>query len=203
MARPVDEAKRREIADAALAVLRERGVAGTGMSHIADALGMKRPTLYWYFGSIAELFEYAVERLREDEVRFVAERLQGVDHPLDALFAMIANAMAFYRARGLDDFVFLLCQGWAAGDRAQRDRFSLAALRFLDPARELLVGLVQLGVAQGRVRPVDAERLVDTALSVLHGAIVHEVLTGVSAEPSLSFFREAVLEPLRLPLERR
>ncbi len=197
MARPVDEAKRLEIATAALAVLRERGVLATRMSHIADALGMKRPTLYWYFSSIPELFDYAVAHFREQEAEYIGSRLAGAGHPIDALYTCMTSAVAFYRIGGLEDFVFLICQGWAAGDATERDRFSSVAIQQLGPLRTLLIQLVEMGVALGQVKPVEAEPLIDLALSILHGAIVHEVLTGVPAEPTIAFFHHQVLAPLK------
>lgn len=198
MARPIDEDRRIEIAQAALAVLRERGVQGTRMSHIADALEMKRPTLYHYFGSIPELFEYAVEQLRQDEVEFVAQRIAGADHPIEAVSRCLRSAIAFYRTVGIEQFVFLICQGWASGDAAQRERFSHTAMRYLDPLRTLLIGVVAHGMAEGRIGPCDPQRLVDAALSTLHGAIVHEVLVGASADESIDFFCTRILEPLRI-----
>jgi len=66
MARTPDEAKRREIAEGALNVLRERGIHQTTMSHIAAALGMKRPALCWYFSDLGQIFEYSMQQIRAD-----------------------------------------------------------------------------------------------------------------------------------------
>jgi len=198
MARPVDEAKRREIADAALAVLRARGVQDTRMSHIAAALEMKRPTLYHYFGSISEIFEYAVERFREDEAAFVGSRIAACGHPIDALFAVVEGSLDFYRERGLEEVVFLLCQGWVSGDADQRQRFQRRALRFTQPSRQMLIGLLDAGQQAGMVRPCASQHLVDLALVTLNGVVTAEVLLGLPVGAgSLAHLRDHVLEPLR------
>lgn len=198
MGRPIDEAKRAEIAAAALAVLRERGVLGVRMSHVADALEMKRPTLYWYFGSIPELFEYAVQRYRAGEAEYIGQRLpDSAGDPVEALRITLRSAVAFYRIGGLEDFLFLICQGWAAGDAVQRDRFAAIAMEQLGPLRSLLIQLFEVGIATGGVHPCDPAAVVDAALSILHGSLVHEVLTGVPAEPTLDFFHSQVIAPLR------
>lgn len=198
MARPIDETKRTEIATAALAVLRERGVQHTRMSHIAAALGMKRPTLYWYFGSIAELFEYAVERFRADEAAFVGARIAAAGHPIDALYAVVRGSLDFYRERGLEEVVFLLCQGWVSGDQEQRQRFQERALRYTAPSRTMLIGLLDAGQAAGLVKPCTSTQVVDLALVTLNGAVTAEVLLGLPvSEGSLAHLRDHVLEPLR------
>ena len=89
MARPVDLERRREIALQALEVLRTQGLQQATMSGLAKALGLKRPTLYFYFPSIPDLFLALVEIHREEEVAWVAERLAGKTHPIDAMLAFL------------------------------------------------------------------------------------------------------------------
>ena len=50
------DAKRRAILDAASAVFREHGLAGAGMTAVADRVGGSKATLYRYFPSKEELF---------------------------------------------------------------------------------------------------------------------------------------------------
>ena len=57
MARRPDPNRKAELARAAFAALRERGVVGTTMSEVALALGMKRPALYYHFKDLGELFD--------------------------------------------------------------------------------------------------------------------------------------------------
>ncbi len=57
MPRTPDMKRRAEIAARAFEVLRERGLQRTGMADVATALGMKRPTLYWYFRDLGQLFD--------------------------------------------------------------------------------------------------------------------------------------------------
>ena len=50
------DAKRRAIIDAASAVFREHGLAGAGMTAVADRVGGSKATLYRYFSTKEELF---------------------------------------------------------------------------------------------------------------------------------------------------
>ena len=56
MPRRPDLARRAELATAAFEVLRARGMQ-TSMRELADALGVKRPTLYFYFPDLAAVFD--------------------------------------------------------------------------------------------------------------------------------------------------
>ena len=56
MPRRPDQARRAELAQAAFDVLRARGMQ-TSMRELADALGIKRPTLYFYFPDLGAVFE--------------------------------------------------------------------------------------------------------------------------------------------------
>ena len=65
MARTPDLARRAELARAAFEVLRTRGVQ-TSMRELADALGVKRPTLYFYFPDLGAVFESVLDETYRD-----------------------------------------------------------------------------------------------------------------------------------------
>src|SRR3954471_3179938 len=50
-------ATRREILDAAWALARERGLAGWALRDVAEAVGMRAPSLYGYFDSKHALYD--------------------------------------------------------------------------------------------------------------------------------------------------
>jgi AcrR family transcriptional regulator len=52
--------RRREILAAAAKVFRDRGFRGTTLSHVAEAMGADRASLYYYVGSKDELFEEVI-----------------------------------------------------------------------------------------------------------------------------------------------
>jgi AcrR family transcriptional regulator len=52
--------RRREIVDAATKVFKERGFRGTTLSHVAEAMGADRASLYYYVSSKEELFQEIV-----------------------------------------------------------------------------------------------------------------------------------------------
>lgn len=78
MARTVDHKKREEIAQAAFALIRAQGVQSTSMTDIARALGMKRPTLYWYFKDLAAIFEAVLQHMLSDLAQHLLEDRKSV-----------------------------------------------------------------------------------------------------------------------------
>ena len=197
MARPVDKVKRRELALAALEVLRTEGLQQATMSGLAKALGLKRPTLYFYFPGIPDLFAALFEILRDDELAFVAERMRGIAHPLDALSTFLRAEHAFVKERGLDDVILLMASFWASGSDADRARFRALVLKDLLPARMLFVTLLEQGMAQGTIAKCDSEALVDMVFALQDGILVQGGLRDIDAEGVFRLVEEQILAPLR------
>jgi TetR/AcrR family transcriptional regulator len=89
------EARRREVLDAAVAVFSERGYRAASMADIAARLGMGKASLYHYVASKEEvLIELYEDVLRENVIaaRRIAEA-QG--SALEALTEMIADRVAY------------------------------------------------------------------------------------------------------------
>src|SRR5512147_1533991 len=114
MARPVDTARRSALLARALEVLRARGPGRTTMSELASALGVKRPTLYFYFRDLSALLLAAVEDVYRAYAVHVAGRLATIDHPIVALGELARATVEYQRERR--ELVILLFQLWAAGN---------------------------------------------------------------------------------------
>jgi len=197
MARKPDMAKRREIAARAFEAIRARGVHRTTMSDIAAALEMKRPTLYWYFKDLGEIFDAVVQDTDARLRAFVAGRLADVSHPIDYLDALMQASVDFYEGRR--DQIIILFQLWAVSASEDPERILRRGREFIEPVREALVARVRQGVSDGLVAPCDPEKVVDLVLTVADGAQVQRVTRDAEMRPILDAFREYVLAPLRLP----
>lgn len=198
MARPMDMAKRRELALQSLDVLREHGLQQATMSGIAKALGLKRPTLYFYFSSIPDLFDALFEILRADEMRYVAERMQGHAHPLDALIVFLKAEHAFVVEHGLQDVMLLMASFWSSGSQEHRERFRGLVLRDLLPARSMFIALLQQGIAAGQIADCDVEAVVDLIFALQDGILVQGGVRDLNVEPVFALVEERILSPLRL-----
>ena len=75
MPRRPDLARRAELAASAFEVLRTRGMQ-TSMRELADALGVKRPTLYFYFPDVGAVFETVLDQTYAAHTELVLARMR-------------------------------------------------------------------------------------------------------------------------------
>jgi AcrR family transcriptional regulator len=194
MPRRPDLARRTELAHAAFEVLRARGMQ-TSMRELAEALGVKRPTLYFYFPDLGAVFETVLEQTYRALAEKVVAQTQNVSHPIDRLRAIVDATIAFHRER--PQLIGGLVQLWAVGGRdfntiLDRERKIVLA------ARDALVADLRAGIARKEVRPCDPERIVELVLAVVDGVLVHHVLGIARADDVIAEMTERILEPLRL-----
>jgi len=199
MPRRPDLARRAELARAAFEVLRARGVQ-TSMRELADALGVKRPTLYFYFPDLGAVFESVLDETYRALAEHVIGRTREVAHPLDRLRAVVDATIAFHRER--PQLIGGLFQLWAVGGRdfssvLDRER------RIVVGARDALVADLHAGIARREVLACDPERVVDLVLAVVDGVLVHHVLGIARPEGVVEELADRVLEPLRPPRKKR
>lgn len=199
MPRRPDLHRRAELAAAAFDVLRARGVQ-TSMRELADALGVKRPTLYFYFPDVGAVFETVLDQTYQQLAEYVLARTKSVDHPLDRLRTVVDATIAFHRER--PQLIGGLFQLWAVGGRdvatlLDRER------RIVLATREALVADLRAGIARREVRACDPERIVELVLAVVDGVLVHHVLGIARPDGVIPELVDRVIEPLRPPRRKR
>jgi AcrR family transcriptional regulator len=199
MPRRPDLARRAELARAAFEVLRTRGMQ-TSMSELAEALGIKRPTLYFYFPDLGAVFETVLDQLYQTLFETVLAQVQGHAHPVDRLRAVVDATLAFHRER--PQLIAGIFQLWALGGRdlatlLDRERRGVLA------ARDALIADLRAGIARKEVRPCEPERVVDLVLAFLQGAIVHHVIGIAPSDATTEELAARVIEPLRAPRRRK
>jgi AcrR family transcriptional regulator len=192
MPRRPDLARRSELARAAFDVLQNRGMQ-TSMRELADALGVKRPTLYFYFPDLGAVFETVLDQMYQGLAAAVMAKVTAAAHPLDRLHAVVTATLEYHRER--PQLIHGLLQLWATGGRhvdiLDRER------RIVIAARDALVADLQAGIARGEVLPCDPDRIVDLVLATCDGVLVHHVLGIARADDVTDELALRVLEPLR------
>lgn len=199
MPRRPDLARRAALARAAFEVLRARGMQ-TSMRELADALGVKRPTLYFYFPDLGAVLEAVRDQASRVLVEAVGARVREQAHAIDRLRAAIDATLAFHREQ--PQWIAGLVQGWALAGH-ERSTVLERERRGVLAARDALVGELRGGIARREVRPCDPERVIDLVLAVLEGAALHLVLGLAPAGDLGDELARRVLEPLRVQRRRR
>lgn len=176
-------------------MLRARGVHGVSMSDLAGALGIKRPTLYFYFRDLGGVFDVVFEDTQRRYLEHVARRLEGVEHPIEQLIALARATAEFHH--GQRDLVVLLFQLWAVGGK-DPERVVARGRELFEPTRQLLIARIVAGLAAGVVAPCDPARVVDLVQATLDGAMVAQVTRRAPPGPIVEEMIARVLEPLML-----
>jgi AcrR family transcriptional regulator len=84
MPKLVDPVRQRgEIRAAARRVFSRRGVAGIGLTHVAEAAGMGRSSLYHYYPDKASLMRDLLREVMSEEEAFFAAAVRGEGTPLE------------------------------------------------------------------------------------------------------------------------
>lgn len=202
--------KRREIARAAAEVFNRRGFRGTSLGAVADALGMSRAALYYYIPSKHALFDELVrESIEENVARSEAIRASE-GSAVEKIRQVIVDAMRIC-ARNYPLFYLYLRENLSHVEE-RRTEWSRHMRGLNRRYEQILISIIEDGVARGELRPVASPRLVAFGIFGMTGwtsrwfdpstslesaeeignAFAEMVLSGIRAEP-------ATLDPERLP----
>lgn len=196
MARTIDHHKHAEIAMRAFEAIRARGVHGTSMSQVAADLGMKRSSLYWYFGSLGEIFEAVLQQTIDALAEFVQSQVSEERHPIALVERWMQASIAFYDKD--PELIAVLAQFWAVGSSDRPELVFDRTRAFFEPVREAGVALLRAGIDEGTVRPCDAESLIHLCAATVDGLLVHRMSHGLQPHGALELFCAQMLRPLAL-----
>jgi AcrR family transcriptional regulator len=170
---PFLPAKRREgILDAASAILARDGYERTDVQQVADALGVGKGTIYRYFPTKRSLFLGCVDRLMRGLVNAVNGCAEGRRDPLDRIAASIETYLVFHDRH--PEFIELQIQERAEFKDRRQPTYRSYRKDAIVPWRRVIRRLV----AQGRIRRIPVDRILDVAGDVLYGTIFTNLFSG-------------------------
>lgn len=145
------EALRRTVLEAAAKLFAQRGFGGTNLQDIADALGISRPALYYYFKSKDDILASLVEEVTVFSGHQATELAAKADfNPSETLRQMVFNHAKWLLEHPVEFRVV---------DRTEND-LPAATRRTHDKAKRALLDnftrTIARGIELGHFRPVDA-----------------------------------------------
>jgi len=195
MARPPEPEKRRELARRATRVLEREGLE-ISAARLAEALGIKRPTLLYHFPTYGHLLEVALEDLLVEQSAFVLSAIAEHEHPIERLYAQLRAVHAFHEGR--EARVVFLTQAIAASAGKRLPEILAAGTRVFEAHRRDAADRVRKGIAEGTVAPCDADALVTLVRAMIDGLLLSRVTSGVELPPVHALVWERVFAPLIL-----
>ncbi len=180
--RPADLAlrKRREeqILDAAARLFAQRGFERANTQELADRLGVGKGTIYRYFSSKRDLFLAAVDRGMRRLRAYVDAAMEGIEDPFQRVAAATRAYLEFFHSHA--EFVELLIQ--------ERAHFKDRPVPTYFVYREANIGrwraLLESLIAQGRVRPLNVERITEVISDMLYGTMFANYFSGRTRSPA-------------------
>ncbi len=188
MPKVVDTAEqRRGIRRAARRVFARRGIAGTGLTHVAEAAGMGRSSLYHYYPDKRTLVRDLVRDVLAEEEALFATSLRAPGTPLE-------------RIERLTEALTGLFDDWSDVGRMVFDLWARDGSRFRPFFRGIrrdLAGLVAEGQRTGEIDPdLDPELAAATVIGTIDGLLLQHFIDP-RAFPDRDALRDALVVTVR------
>lgn len=193
MPRPRDEGRRRALATRACAVFEKEGL-GISAERLAHKLGIKRPTLLYYFPEYSDILQAQLTELLAQQAAFVGERVEGEQHPVRRLYARVRAIHEFHAGRGRQ--LSFLIQAFLTTGGARASELIRGASEFFDEQRSDLVRRLRVGIRDGTVHPCEPEVVVALCRAVIDGLVIQGLSDGSDPERVHALLWDSVLAPL-------
>jgi TetR/AcrR family transcriptional regulator len=164
MPRTGGERRRTTIVEEAIRQFGREGYKGASLDHIAQAVGVRKQTLLYYFPTKDALLEACLSAAGDRLAQDIAHALEGQETYWDRAEAVLHAV--FTLASEWPEFPMFVREAGRLGPDAF-DRF--AAL--IDPLRERAVGFLQTGMDDGEIRKQDPALLLFTLYTAVVGAL--------------------------------
>lgn len=140
--------RRAEILKVAAAVFKERGLQGTSLNEIAEAVGTDRASLYYYIGSRQELFSDVVREAVEANVA-LAEKIEASPDPAPQKLRRLAVGLMESYAENYPFLYVYIQEDLNRINDPERTNGAHAMNRRFDAA---VIAIIQEGLDRGTLR---------------------------------------------------
>ncbi len=157
--------RRQQIAHAAASLILEKGFTETSVSQIAAASGMGKSSLYDFF----ETKEEIILVLLDEPLIEMNQRAAAIIASADSVATRLARVMHMHLEILLRDRAFFLRLAYEAQRLSQEAQQKYQAMRYA--YQDLIVGLIDAGVADGSFRAVDSAMVVKILLASMSSVL--------------------------------
>ncbi len=166
---------KKSIIEASMRLFARRGYHGTSVAQIAEATGLTKGALYWYFKGKEDLFLTVLDCIKDDWQKTIMSRVeasQGVTEKLEQLFDATSEMVAASE-NPYSMHLFLVAAGAQPEMREFEDAIKSAYAGYV----KTLADTIRQGQESGEVkRDVDAESVAVGIIGCLEGAVLQSRL---------------------------
>ena len=196
----VDRATRKkDIAQRSLSLFAERGFEAASMSQIAEAVGVKKATIYDYFANKDELVMEALKVWFEQLLEGMELLLAGTTDPIEQLHIFIDSSCAAMEETFAMQLTLSVTQLMAKEENVEKFQFARALLARI---RKMFEGIMLEGISRGVFRTEcarDVDKITVNFLAYLDGIGLHYYLFGHDAfdlKTQMDFYLERLLSQI-------
>ncbi len=172
-------ARRGTIVEEAIRQIGRDGYRGASLDHIANAVGVRKQTVLYYFPNKDALLEACLAAAGERLMREIAAALEGKETYWDRAEAVIHAV--FSLASEWPEFPMFVREAGRLGPDAF-DRFAGG----LDPLRRRAIDFLQAGMDQGEIRKQDPALLLFTLYTAVVGSLTEASVLNAVVGPGKS-----------------
>lgn len=167
----IEEARRRQIVETAIATIAGRGSAQTTLADIAREAGISKGVISYHFDGKDELISEVLQALVREPAEFIKSQ---VDRETTAAGRLEAYVRAFFdfMLEHRAHYVALVDLWGSAGVSEGREQFNIEAY---EPSRRYLVKIVESGKKSGEFRPVAAMTMAAVIQAAIDGVMLQWV----------------------------
>lgn len=192
-----DPGKRLAILEQAIDAFAELGFRGTDVQMIADRAGVGKGTIYRYFHSKEDLFWATTFEVVLRLEKHIFGAMEGVTGAIEKIRAATMAYAEFFEQNPsyLEVFVQDRAEFRGAAPESHREHHREMHRQFET--------IIQQGIEEGEIRPIDAYKTVHGFASLLYGTVVHAChLSPMSAVQMAEHNVEIYLQGIRAEKSR-
>lgn len=163
--RDIKTERREEILDAATKLFATHGYAETDTQKLADKLGVGKGTLYRYFPSKRELFLAAADRGMRKLCETIDASVAAIEDPPERIAQVVRSYLAFFAEHPE------LCELLIHERALFKDRKKPTYIEHREANRERLRVLYRTYIAEGQIRDIPVDQLLDVLGDLLYGTM--------------------------------
>ena len=164
--------RREEILEAATKLFAEHGYADTDTQLLADKLGVGKGTLYRYFPSKRELFLAAADRGMRKLCQYIDQSIAAIDDPPERIAEVVRSYLSFFADHPE------LCELLIHERALFKDRKKPTYFEHREANRERLRSLYRTYIAEGQIRDIPVDQLLDFIGDLLYGTMFTNYFSG-------------------------
>lgn len=168
------EARKKEILNAAMKVLAEKGAEVMKISDVAVAANIGKGTVYEYFDSKDDIINAIFMHWAEENEAAIGRKLLRIHDPREKLIVFMRSNIDILEKSG--DMVAIIFDFWSRGIRDQAVHQKNWLKEMYHDYVLAMAGIIEEGMRQGVFRQVDAVPLAAAILGSLDGLAIQYVI---------------------------